>query len=269
MPAQNKAVKSAVRRNDKAILITLAIILFVVAIVPQYAIILPALLLMMAIHELGHLIVAKLVGMRVLAMFLGMGPHLWSIKKNGIEYGFKAFPIGAYVSMLERTKDNRYQTMNHQAKLSLFGAMPHLSRVLVGAAGPAANFLFAFLLFLAPGGLGLQIGDAMVGLLEDFVRMISFNPPDDDSLLVGTRTLGNEGAEISMLEAYGIANIVVGLFNLLPFPPLDGGRIAISIYEKTKSAKHIEYRLRGDTLKKLTYAGMGVTFLMLLMFWSY
>lgn len=75
---------------------------------------------------------------------------------------------------------------------------PRRGMALVAAAGPAANFVLAWLAALAMHGL-----DAL---------------PDDAGLLA-----------LAMLQSFILANLVLGLFNLLPIPPLDGGRIAVGV----------------------------------------
>ena len=54
------------------------------------------------IHELGHFIVARLCGVKILEFAIGMGPKLLSYrsKKSGIRYSLRLFPIGGYVNML-------------------------------------------------------------------------------------------------------------------------------------------------------------------------
>ena len=55
--------------------------------------------LSIALHELGHLIPAKLFGVRVGQYMIGFGPTLWSCKRGETEYGIKAIPLGGYISM--------------------------------------------------------------------------------------------------------------------------------------------------------------------------
>ena len=66
----------------------LAILAFVVALV-----------LAILIHELGHLITAKSVGMKADRYFVGFGPTLWSTRRGETEYGLKALPLGGFVSI--------------------------------------------------------------------------------------------------------------------------------------------------------------------------
>ena len=57
------------------------------------------LLLAVLIHELGHLVTARLFGMRADRYFVGFGPTLWSTRRGETEYGVKAFPLGGFVSI--------------------------------------------------------------------------------------------------------------------------------------------------------------------------
>lgn len=53
-----------------------------------------------ALHEVGHLVPAKLFKVRVTRYMIGFGPTLWSRKKGETEYGIKAIPAGGYVAMI-------------------------------------------------------------------------------------------------------------------------------------------------------------------------
>ncbi len=52
------------------------------------------------LHELGHMIPAKLFGVRVSQYFIGFGPTLWSRQKGETEYGIKAIPLGGFVRIV-------------------------------------------------------------------------------------------------------------------------------------------------------------------------
>ena len=62
-------------------------------------IILVGLALSIALHEIGHLVPAKLFGVKVTQYMVGFGRTLWSHKKGETEYGVKAIPLGGYVAM--------------------------------------------------------------------------------------------------------------------------------------------------------------------------
>nr|WP_218847370.1 site-2 protease family protein [Psychromicrobium silvestre] len=60
-----------------------------------------------ALHEVGHLVPAKLFKVRVTRYMIGFGPTLWSKKKGETEYGIKAIPAGGYVSMIGMYPPNK------------------------------------------------------------------------------------------------------------------------------------------------------------------
>ena len=51
------------------------------------------------LHEIGHLVPAKLFGVKVGQYMIGFGRTLWSFKRGETEYGFKMLPLGGYISM--------------------------------------------------------------------------------------------------------------------------------------------------------------------------
>lgn len=53
-----------------------------------------------ALHEIGHLVPAKLFGVKVTQYMIGFGRTLFSVKKGETEYGIKAIPLGGYISMI-------------------------------------------------------------------------------------------------------------------------------------------------------------------------
>src|SRR5436853_7318528 len=58
------------------------------------------------VHELGHFLAAKRVGIRVLKFQLGFNPTIWSFRRGDTEYGIGALPLGGYVSMAGENQDD-------------------------------------------------------------------------------------------------------------------------------------------------------------------
>ncbi|MBN2558872.1 MAG: RIP metalloprotease RseP [Clostridia bacterium] len=106
-----------------------------------------ALSVIIFVHELGHFLAAKAVGIKVLEFALFMGPKLFSFEKNGTIYSIRAIPIGGFVSMEGEEKEVDSDTS--------YSGMPAYKKIIAVAAGPAANFIFAilllFILFLSSG----------------------------------------------------------------------------------------------------------------------
>ena len=53
-----------------------------------------------ALHEVGHLVPAKLFGVRVTQYMVGFGPTMWSRRRGETEYGMKWIPLGGYIRMI-------------------------------------------------------------------------------------------------------------------------------------------------------------------------
>jgi regulator of sigma E protease len=96
------------------------------------------------IHELGHFLVARKVGMRVEAFSIGFGKALISWKKNGVEWKISIIPLGGYVKIAGMEKEGKLEP--HQIKDGFFGSSP-LSRIKVALMGPLTNIIFAFIGF--------------------------------------------------------------------------------------------------------------------------
>src|SRR5699024_8127001 len=58
------------------------------------------LIVSIALHEVGHLLPAKLFKVKVSQYFVGFGKTLWSTRRGGTEYGVKMLPLGGYVRMI-------------------------------------------------------------------------------------------------------------------------------------------------------------------------
>src|SRR5659263_587561 len=57
-------------------------------------------LVSIALHEVGHMVPARLFGVRVSHYFVGFGPSVWSRTRGETEYGVKAIPLGGYVRLV-------------------------------------------------------------------------------------------------------------------------------------------------------------------------
>jgi membrane-associated protease RseP (regulator of RpoE activity) len=95
------------------------------------------------VHEAGHLLAAKRGGMKVTEYFLGFGPRLWSFRRGETEYGIKALPLGGYVKIPGMTN---LEEVDPEDEPRTYRQQPFHARLLVAVAGSAMHFLMAFLL---------------------------------------------------------------------------------------------------------------------------
>jgi membrane-associated protease RseP (regulator of RpoE activity) len=102
------------------------------------------LLVVIPIHELGHMLVAKRFGFKVTEYFVGFGPRLWSFRRGETEYGVKAIPAGGYVKIAGM---NPYEAVAPEDLPRTYGAKPIWQRALVILAGPLSHFLVGAMLY--------------------------------------------------------------------------------------------------------------------------
>lgn len=147
-----------------------------------------------ALHEIGHLLPAKKFGVRVGQYMIGFGPTLWSRRIGETEYGFKAIPLGGYISMAGmyppspgQSGDGKvgggfFATMVQDARTAndetlagsdgkrAFYELPVWKRVLIMLGGPVMNLLLAFVLFgIVFSGIGVQTATTTIASVNECV----------------------------------------------------------------------------------------------------
>ncbi len=100
------------------------------------------------IHEFGHYIVAKVLGMRIEAYsFFGLGPRIWGFKRGHTDYRISAIPLGAYVKLYgdEGTSALEGGTSDGEVvpKEELYELRPRWQKFLVMVGGPFMNIVLA------------------------------------------------------------------------------------------------------------------------------
>ncbi|MEV0146351.1 MULTISPECIES: site-2 protease family protein [unclassified Nonomuraea] len=126
-----------------------------------------------ALHEIGHLVPAKIFGVRVTQYMVGFGTTAWSIRRGETEYGFKWIPLGGYIRMigmlpprpgdapgkLRGTSTGPFQGLIETAREAameevrpgdedrVFYRKKWWQKVIIMSGGPAMNFVLSFILF--------------------------------------------------------------------------------------------------------------------------
>ncbi len=93
------------------------------------------------VHEFGHYITARSVGVKVEKFALGFGPKLLSWEKDGTEYMLCAVPLGGYVKMAGDERSNLQGTKDE------YYSQPVGHRALIVVMGPVVNYILAYLCF--------------------------------------------------------------------------------------------------------------------------
>ncbi len=100
---------------------------------------------LIVVHEYGHYLAARACGVKVLRFSVGFGHPVWSrrFRPDGTEWAVAAFPLGGYVKML----DEHEGPVDANDLPRAFNRQPVWRRMIIVAAGPAANFLLALLIY--------------------------------------------------------------------------------------------------------------------------
>lgn len=123
-----------------------------------------ALALLIAVHEWGHYRMAVACGVKVLRFSVGFGKTVARFKPRrqrpgqDTEFVIGAIPLGGYVKML----DEREAPVPPEERHMAFNNQPLGRRVLIVAAGPAANLLLAVLLYACVNWVGVQEARALL-----------------------------------------------------------------------------------------------------------
>lgn len=105
--------------------------------------------ILVAVHEMGHLLAAKYFGMRVEQFSVGFPPKIWSFKKGETEYAISAIPLGGYVKisgMIDESLDT--EAMKEPPKEYEFRAKPAWQRLIVMLGGITVNVIIGIVIFI-------------------------------------------------------------------------------------------------------------------------
>ena len=156
--------------------------------------------LLVAIHEYGHYIVARLLGVKVLRYSIGFGNVLWSRQAgpDQTEYCLSAIPLGGYVKLL----DERDCAVTFAERGRAFNRQSAAARIAILAAGPAFNLLFAILAYTVMFMNGVPGMKPVVGPVEPSSLAAAAGLREGDTILtVGERpVLTWEAATLAMLD---------------------------------------------------------------------
>jgi len=199
----------------------------------SYFLIFIILSLIITLHELGHLSMAKWLGIPVARFSVGFGPKLWGFKLKETEYWISAIPCGGYVLPALQDAES-------------FGRLPLLTRILFSLGGPVANILGAFVCLAGMNAVhsGVSIASIIYLPLEQIGTMamqlvtsipMLFSQPDQISGIVGIVAAGGAhvGLDFGRLVQFSVLlNLNLAIFNMLPILPLDGGKIVMGVLHK-------------------------------------
>ncbi len=167
---------------------------------------------LVVVHEAGHMVVAKLCGMRVERFMIFMGKPVVSFRRGETEYGIGWLPLGGYVKISGMTRE---EELPEEVRPRAYCNATFTRKFLTIFAGPAVNIVLAFVLFAvifwvgAPGlgaptsiVAGVEKGSPAqaIGLLpEDRLISVDGVPTGDDITAVQRELRGKPGEQVTVV----------------------------------------------------------------------
>jgi regulator of sigma E protease len=118
------------------------------------------------VHELGHLVMARLFGVGVLSISFGLGRPILRMQRGETEWALRILPVGGYVRLLGEGEDDQVPEARRGAS---FAERPAWQRLMIIFGGPMANVLIAIPLFFTiyarhQTALASEIGSVFSGM---------------------------------------------------------------------------------------------------------
>lgn len=173
------------------------------------------------VHELGHLIMALICGIKVEAFSIGFGKVLLKKKIKNIEFRLSLVPFGGYCQLYgEKSTD-----------IGGFLTQRYIKKFLVLIAGVAVNFAIACLCYY------INYKDILYGINLDllFYKFALLRDVQSQLILLACSNANWILFQLSLL------NLGCAIFNILPIPALDGGHIVFVWLEKIWKEKFSLY----------------------------
>ena len=190
---------------------------------------------LIAIHEFGHFITAKLLGVKVNEFAIGMGPALWTRQRGETLYALRAFPVGGYCAMEGEDED----TGDPRA----FSRQKGWKKIIILCAGSFMNFLLGLVIMVA---LALGVTQVSAPIISGF--MDGFALEGESGLMVGDRLLEIDGHAIWLRsDAFLYLDRNDGVSGVDLVVERDGQRVVLDDFPMTRA---IETEENGRMVKK-------------------
>lgn len=238
-------------------------------------------MLIVTVHEGGHLLFAKLFNVYCGEFSIGMGPELYRKKNKETDFVIRLLPIGGFCSMAGESEDlvEKRKKIDVPKERTIKGC-DKWKQVIIYLAGVVMNFILGFVVIVI-AVMTIKTDGVNIGFVQALQRAPSIFSTYALAVIEGLKTLLSQPTQISgvvgiyaqtgeilsngltyYLMLIALISINVGIFNLLPLPVMDGGRVLILI---------IEAIMGHDLDKKLEETIMLICagLLILLMLWAF
>lgn len=221
------------------------------------------------LHEIGHLVPAKLFGARVTKYMIGFGPTLFSRKRGETEYGVKLIPLGGYIAISgmlppegEKQKFGRLATWIRDARRNqasvdgeydqnrAFYRLSVPKRIAVMLGGPFMNLVLGVVFFaIALSGVGVWQSSTKVASVSDCISAWDsktcatddpVSPAKSAGLLPGDRIVEANGVAVRALDELRVQIDKTGTAPLSLKVQRDGKLLSITLTPVTMLAPHAD-----------------------------
>lgn len=199
----------------------------------NYLIVVSVIGLVILIHELGHLLAAKWMKIPVSRFSIGFGKRLWGFKKGDTEYWISIIPLGGYVLPTFKSEKEFFDLENYK-------------RIIFTLGGPLANIMICVFLFSCLNLIeaGFSISNILIMPVVQTLSYLAFliiaipgilSNPSNLTTIIDLVRESNQVINYSITRALQFSimlNIHLALINMLPVPPLDGGKLLLYLIER-------------------------------------
>ena len=195
------------------------------------------------IHELGHFLVAKACKVKVNEFAIGFGPTIWKKQGKSTLYALRLIPLGGFVRL-----EGEEEQSDEEGSFSKT-SIP--KRIAIVAAGGLTNIIFgllAFYLLSVIFYLGEKPGEELFKAISygaqntaNYIKLVFeglgnlFTGHININQLTGpigiSGMVANTSGLFDFVNILAVISLSLGITNLLPIPPLDGGKILLYIIE--------------------------------------
>jgi len=191
------------------------------------------------VHEFGHFWVARKCGLKVEAFAIGFGPKMFAWTRDGIEYSVRWIPAGGFVKLPQMVTS---AALEGEKKEEDIPPAPPFAKILVAAAGPFMNVLFAIFIavLIYYVGLPVPVNPSIIGYVDPV------SAEGKLGIQKGDRIIAVDGKPVKSWEDVNLTTILA-LTNVLP--------VTIRHEEKAGVQGQVQtYLLKADTNNNLLQA---------------
>src|SRR5436190_7891018 len=158
-------------------------------------------------HELGHFVVARLCGMKVLEFAIGFGPKVFGWTRDGIAYTWRAIPAGGFVKLPQMVTA---ETLEGKAGEESLPPASAGSKILVAVAGPLMNVVFAFVIavVLYFVGLPIAVNPPIIGHVDEKSEEHKLGLREGDIIVQSDGKMVRSWQDVQILPALARTNVL-------------------------------------------------------------